>query len=131
MKESSTTTNQKKRNQLSHEAYKCTCLFQIFFFFGCLCRCMSVLCVRERWRLIHLLVKTLALSHTNTCTKKHFGKEQPYGRMLHYKIDQQRDTTQKHWLHLRSTVSQSCNCQKKTADHNKSRIITCPLILSF
>ncbi|KAK7848536.1 rrna biogenesis protein rrp5 [Quercus suber] len=32
---------------------------------------------------------------------------------------------------LRSTISQCCNCQQKAADHNKSRIITCPLILSF
>ena len=32
---------------------------------------------------------------------------------------------------LRGTISQSCNYQNEAADYNKSRVVTCPLILSF
>lgn len=34
-------------------------------------------------------------------------------------------------INLRSTICNGCDWQKETADYNKSRIISCPLILSF
>lgn len=37
----------------------------------------------------------------------------------------------KYTLNLCGTISQSCNYQKKTAEYNKCRIVTCPLVLCF